>query len=129
MNRTGKVLLLVFACFFMVTPDADAQGPQLGIGVSRSLDRPTHGLHITGPWNATDSLQRSDSRYAGLLIGGVVLGAAGALLVHWGCVSYSGDPEESCVPQTIGGGAVGAVVGGLIGYFVGRGIHHSGRTP
>jgi hypothetical protein len=67
---------------------------------------------------------RRDYRYEGLLIGGLVLGVAGAWAgsqISGGCALSAGN---SCyndrVGTTVGLGLLGAVVGGGFGYLIGR---------
>jgi len=105
-----------------------AQGQQLGFrppvpGLSELP--PPHDIALDG--FAAVTARSQDRRFLGLAVGGLVLGTAGALLVHWACINYSPEaPGTSCAPQTVAGGGVGAAVGGLLGYLVGLGIRAGG---
>ena len=108
-----------------------AQGPQIGIGRIVAAPSELGLLPLTAvDVSALETARPKDHRFLGLAVGGVVLGTAGALLVRWACVNYSPDPPgSSCAPQTLAGGAVGAVVGGMLGYLVGLGIRAGGDAP
>ena len=72
-------------------------------------------------WN---ELSGQDYRYEGLLIGGAGLGMFGAILGHSLSNACPTVPGGDCNPDRLGNavtlGLVGAVVGGGLGYLVGR---------
>ncbi len=78
-----------------------------------------------GPFTADTARVRSgDHRVEGALIGGVLLGALGAWLGHEVCQGgaepAAGGGGSSCTGATIGSGLIGALIGGAIGYFIGK---------
>jgi hypothetical protein len=78
----------------------------------------------TGAEPAPEVVRQRDHRYEGLLVGGLVLGVAGA----WAGSQISGgcalSPPDSCYNDRVGSavalGLLGAAVGGGLGYLVGR---------
>jgi hypothetical protein len=72
----------------------------------------------------TTRVRSGDHRVEGAVIGGVLLGALGAVLGHeicqGGAEPAGGGGGSSCTGATIGGGLIGAVIGGSIGYFLGK---------
>ena len=66
----------------------------------------------------------SDYRWEGLAIGAVGVGVVSALIGAGLCNEDSG--SDSCTWPVIGGAAVGALVGGVLGVFIGSGIHKGG---
>ena len=78
-----------------------------------------------GPFTADTARVRSgDHRIEGTVIGGVLLGAVGAWLGHeicqGGAQPAAGGGDSSCSGATIGSGLIGAIIGGTIGYFIGK---------
>jgi len=83
------------------------------------------GAAFTGPSRADTARVRSgDHRVEGTAIGGVLLGAVGALVGHEICQNGAepagGGGGSSCTGATIGSGLIGALIGGGIGYFLGK---------
>jgi hypothetical protein len=58
-----------------------------------------------------------DYRWEGLVIGAGLMGVAGALLLHSAC-----EANESCTGPTIGGFALAALVGGVLGGLIGANL-------
>jgi hypothetical protein len=69
------------------------------------------------PQSARVVAPRRDYGWEGLVIGAGVVGVAGALLLHGTC-----EENESCTGPTVGGFALGAVVGGTTGGLIGANI-------
>jgi hypothetical protein len=84
------------------------------------------GPGLPGPSPDSTALPRGDYRYEGLVFGGVVFGALGALLGSRDYASCPLEPGAECygnrdkLGNGIAGGLVGAAVGGGLGYLVGR---------
>jgi hypothetical protein len=80
--------------------------------------------HRTGVEPDTVLAPRRDYRYEGLLIGGLVLGVAGAWVgsqISGGCtLSPGGSCYNDRVGTAVGLGLVSAAVGGGLGYLIGR---------
>jgi hypothetical protein len=72
----------------------------------------------------TARVRSGDHRVEGAVIGGVLLGALGALLgneiCQGGAQPAAGGGDSSCNGATIGSGLIGAIIGGTIGYFIGK---------
>lgn len=69
-------------------------------------------------------IKSGDYRLEGVVIGGVLLGGASALLGSLACgadPAANGSPR-SCAGIALVGGAVGVAVGGVLGYFVGKSL-------
>ena len=60
-----------------------------------------------------------DYRWEGLVVGGVLVGALGAVLGDGFCGYDEIQPTHSCVWPTLEGFAIGAVVGGVTGGLLG----------
>ena len=70
--------------------------------------------------------ERRDHDREGAIIGALLLGAAGAVVGNQICRhNRSTDFDNGCSDEVIIGGFVGAGVGGVIGYFVGKGMPRS----
>lgn len=76
------------------------------------------------PWDASSSLRQRDYRYEGLLVGGLVLGVAGAWAgsqISGGCVLSPGNSRDNDrVGSAVALGLLDAAVGGGLGSLVGR---------
>lgn len=66
-----------------------------------------------------ESRLANDHRWAGLIVGAIAVGAAGAVLGHSICEN-SETHHGSCLGATVEVGAVGAVAGGVVGGLIGR---------
>ena len=75
----------------------------------------------TTPSRAAASVDevRRDYRWVGTAVGAAALGIAAALEAAAACGNSEHGPRD-CTGVTIGVGALGAVVGGTAGHFVGR---------
>ena len=62
---------------------------------------------------------RRDYRWLGTAVGAAALGVAAGLEAAAACGNSESGPRD-CTGVTIGVGALGAVVGGAIGHFIGR---------
>lgn len=75
----------------------------------------------TGPSRSAVSVgeTRRDYRWVGTAVGAAALGVAAGLEAAAACGNSESGPRD-CTGVTIGVGALGAVVGGAIGHFIGR---------
>lgn len=74
----------------------------------------------------TVTLGRQNHAVEGTVVGALVLGAVGALVGNQTCQNnLSTDFDNGCRDEVLIGGLVGAAAGGVLGYFIGKGMPRS----
>jgi hypothetical protein len=113
------------AAYAQVKPASWPQGPVI------SLPARAHSLlYAEPPSQPTNLPDTYPSTYwkEGGIIGGLLLGIAGALLIN-GLCHDSDTAEEHCGTKAVGGAALGAGLGFVIGSLVGGQFHKGPQDP
>jgi hypothetical protein len=138
-------ILSAFAFWLLLAPAAlRAQGPasprlappEAAHAVATSLYPAPRGARTEVPLAAERAAIRAAARRSywleGAIAGGVVFGAAGAVVAGGFCAAddrAGGAAYGGCTDEIIGGGLLGAALGGVLGGLVGSRIHkHEPRS-
>ncbi|HXF96113.1 MAG TPA: hypothetical protein VNI61_08410 [Gemmatimonadales bacterium] len=81
-------------------------------------DHPPEARRLWRAWSGPGFGNAPDHRWEGVVIGGVSLGIAGAIIAHGFC-DYEGGRRSGCFGRTVAGGLVGAAAGAGLGGLIG----------
>ena len=110
--------------------------PETAHAVAASIYPPPRGARTPSPLAAEGAAIRAAARRSywleGAVAGGLVFGAAGAVMAGGFCGAddrAGGAAYGGCTDEIIGGGLLGAALGGVLGGLVGSRIHkHEPRS-